>query len=145
MPAPGSLPLSLVEQVLEVGDVVAQGLPANFSQAIERLRLARDKAFFDGDIRAVFELAQMDAGIAVGGLGGVADCRKVGDRRTGEKGDDRQSHPAVQNFVDRAVVEIGHATGRARRRSSRIRPGPASNRSISAAESNITSGRWGNA
>ena len=120
-------------------DVADERLPAGRGQAVKRLRLARDKPLFNLDVAGVFELAQMDAGITVGCLDRGAHGGKLGDAGTGEKGDDRQPHPAVQHLVDRGVVEIGHGCRQRCRRRSSMRPGAASSSSISAADSGRTS------
>ena len=61
-----------------MSDIGEQRPAAALGQRIERLRPARDEMLFDGDIAGIFELAQMNTGIAVGRLGRVAHCGKIG-------------------------------------------------------------------
>src|SRR5215471_19334820 len=83
----------------------------------------------------------MNARIAVGRLRRIAHRREIGGLGAGEKRDNREPDTAVQQFIDRGMVVIGHRPTRAPRRNS-TSPGPASSISISAAEIGNTSARW---
>src|SRR6516165_3807897 len=136
------------QQQLEMRDMIEQRLAAALGQRVTRLRLAIDETLFHRDVAGVLELAQMHAGIAVGGLDSVAYHREVDRAGAREKRDDRDANPALQHLVDRIVVEVDHAAagavgaaevGRPRHSNS---PGNANSCNISTAESDSTSTRW---
>jgi hypothetical protein len=106
---------ALGQQRFEVSDIIEQRFAPALGQRIEGLGFARDKALLHLDITGVFELAQVNAGIAVGRPGGVAYCHEIGGLGAGEKGDDGEPHAARQHLVDRRIVEIGHASARSAR------------------------------
>src|SRR5437660_1555536 len=131
------------QQAFQVRDVVEQRLAAALGERIGGLRLAIDEALVHRDVAGVLELAQMDAGVAVGGLDRVAQHGEVRAPRAREVGDDREPHPALQQLVDGAVVEVGHA--HARRPRIRMRPGSARRASMSTPASSSPSALWRNA
>src|SRR5437016_11952503 len=122
-----------------MGDVVEQRLAAAVGQRVARLRLALNEALLGGDVARLLELAQMDAGIAVGGSDRIADDREVHLAGAGEKRDDGDPDAALQHLVDGIVVEVGHVRADAGRRRHSMMPGNASSTSMNAADSSSTS------
>src|SRR5262249_26979887 len=101
-----------------------------------------DEALVHRDVPGVLELAQMDAGVAVGGVDRVAQQREVRPPGAREIGDDREPHPALQQLVDDAVVEVGHAHSRRPRISAT--PGSASRTTTRTPARSSPSARWRN-
>src|SRR5215831_4238007 len=122
-----------------MGHVVEQCRATAVGERITRLRLALDKALVHGDVAGFLELAQVNARIAIGALDRVADAREVDLSRAGEKGNDGDANAALQHFVDRIVIEVGHAPADRPRHSKR--PGSASNTNMRTADSGSTSRR----
>src|SRR5215470_5621042 len=81
----------------------------------------------------------MNAGVSVGRLDGVTQHGEIGPGSARQERDDGEPHPALQQFVDGAVVEVAHAHSRRPRISTK--PGSASRTSMSAPASSSPSTR----
>src|SRR5260370_34680558 len=89
------------------GNVSEQRLAASLGQRIEGLRPARDETLLDRDVAGVLELAQMDAGIAVGRLRRGAHGREIGGSGGGEESDEREAGAAGHAFGQLPAVRNG--------------------------------------
>src|SRR5437763_8029267 len=91
------------QQALQMRHVIEQGLAAALGERVAGLRLALDEAFLGSHVTGVLELAQMHAGIAVGGADRVADDGEIRLSGTCQVGHHGEPHPALQQLVDRIV------------------------------------------
>src|SRR5258707_14599634 len=82
-----------------MGPVVEQCRATAVGERVPRLRLALGEAVIHGDVAGFLELAQVNAGIALGGLNRVGDAREVDVSGAGEKGNDGDANAALQHLV----------------------------------------------
>jgi hypothetical protein len=110
----------LLHQLAHGLQIGPEGLAARVGQAHAGQGLAADEALVDRHIAGVLQLAQVDRQVALGHLQQVLQLGEVRHLGAGQIGDDPQPHPAVNDVVQSADVELA---GHARLRPPADRPG----------------------
>src|SRR5579884_3766384 len=93
------LPPPLLHDGFQVIEVALKRLATLASQLTARLRPPADELLVDGDIAFFFELLQVDAQVAIGHLQSIPQLGERQTRRGGQRRDNGQPTPLVQNGV----------------------------------------------